>query len=75
MPAPPPPDFAITGGKTSTTVPFDLINNHIYVQAQLNGKGPFRVLCDTGGANIVTPHGRQGVGSEIGGGAPGTGRW
>ncbi len=55
MPPPPAPDFAIAGGKTSTTVPFELINNHIYVQVKLNGKGPFRMLCDTGGANIVTP--------------------
>ena len=55
MPAPPPPDFAIAGGETSTTVPFELLNNHIYLQVKLNGKGPFRVLCDTGGANIVTP--------------------
>jgi hypothetical protein len=30
-PAPPPPDFAIAGG-TSTSVPFELLNNHIYVQ-------------------------------------------
>lgn len=55
MPAPPPPDFAIADGKTSTTVPFELINNHIYLLVKLDGKGPFRVLCDTGGANIVTP--------------------
>ena len=55
MPAPPPPDFTIAGSKTSTTVPFKLINNHIYLDVKLNGKGPFRVLCDTGGANIVTP--------------------
>lgn len=55
VPAPPPPDFAIAGGKTSTTVPFNLINNHIYVQVKLNGKGPYRLLCDTGGANIISP--------------------
>ena len=55
LPAPPPPDFAIADGKTSTTVPFDLINNHIYIGVKLNGKGPYHVLCDTGGANIVTP--------------------
>ncbi|MBI3662207.1 MAG: aspartyl protease family protein [Acidobacteria bacterium] len=55
MPPPPAPDFTIAGGKTSTTVPFELLNNHIYVRVQLNGKGPFRMLCDTGGANIVTP--------------------
>ncbi|MFL5299881.1 MAG: aspartyl protease family protein [Anaeromyxobacteraceae bacterium] len=55
MPAPPPPDFAFSGGKTSTTVPFQLVNNHIYLDVTLNGQGPFRLLCDTGGANIVTP--------------------
>ena len=55
MPPPPPPDFAFEGGKTSTSVPFELLNNHLYVQVKLNGKGPFRVLCDTGGANIITP--------------------
>jgi hypothetical protein len=55
LPAPPPPDFALAGGKTSTTVPFELLNNHIYVEVKLNGKGPYRLMCDTGGANIVTP--------------------
>jgi hypothetical protein len=60
-PAPPPPDFAITGG-SSTTIPFELLNNHIYVQVKINGRGPFRVLCDTGGANIVTPE----VAKELG---------
>jgi hypothetical protein len=53
-PAPPAADFTIAGG-TSTDLPFELLNNHIYVEVQLNGRGPFRVLCDTGGANIVTP--------------------
>ena len=55
MPRPPAPDFGLAGGKTSTTIPFQLINNHIYVDVKLNGKGPYRVLCDTGGENIVTP--------------------
>lgn len=47
-------DFAIAGGKTSETVPFRLLNNHIYVRVKLNGK-PLQVLFDTGGANILTP--------------------
>jgi hypothetical protein len=55
MPAPPPPDFTIAGNKTATSVPFELLNNHIYLQVKLNGQGPFRLLCDTGGANIVSP--------------------
>jgi len=55
IPPPPPPDFSIAGGKSFATVPFELINNHIYLDVRLNDKGPFRMLCDTGGANIVTP--------------------
>lgn len=55
MPAPPPPDFAMAGGKTSTAVPFELINGHIYLDVKLNGRGPYRLLCDTGGANVITP--------------------
>lgn len=46
-------DFAIAGGKTSTTVPFELINNHIYVDAQIDGR-PLKLLFDSGGANVVT---------------------
>ena len=55
IPAPPPPDFALTAGKSATTVPFELLNNHIYINAKLDGQGPFHLLCDTGGANIITP--------------------
>ena len=55
LPAPPPPDFAMAAGKTYTVVPFELLNNHIYLNVKLNGKGPYRLLCDTGGANVITP--------------------
>jgi hypothetical protein len=55
MPAPPSSDFSLAGGASSTSVPFELLNNHIYLDVKLGGKGPFRLLCDTGGANIVTP--------------------
>ena len=55
VPPPPASDFAIAGGKTSTTVPFELVNNHIYLDVKLNGHGPYRLLCDTGGANVITP--------------------
>lgn len=63
-PPPPPPDFAIAGGATSATVPFELVNNHIYVDVRLNGRGPFRLLCDTGGSNVVTPEVAKELGVE-----------
>jgi hypothetical protein len=62
MPAPPPPDFSFAAGKNATEIPFKLLNNHIYLEVRLNGKGPFLFLCDTGGANIVTPS----LASELG---------
>lgn len=37
------------------TVPFQLLNNHVIVDVQVNGRGPFPFLVDTGGHDIVTP--------------------
>ncbi|MFL6194275.1 MAG: aspartyl protease family protein, partial [Thermoanaerobaculia bacterium] len=54
-------DFAIAGGKTSETIPFRLLNNHIYIQVRIGGK-PFQFLFDTGGVNILTPEAAQRLG-------------
>jgi hypothetical protein len=54
-PGPPPRDFGLAAGQTSATVPFLIINGHIYVDVKLNGRGPYRLLLDSGGENIVTP--------------------
>lgn len=35
-------------------IPFELINNHIFVDAAINGK-PARLIVDTAGANMLTP--------------------
>lgn len=35
-------------------IPFELINNHIFVDATINGK-PARLIVDTAGANMLTP--------------------
>ena len=45
----------LEGGKSSITVPFRLLNNHIYVQAKVNGKGPYNFIVDTGGHNLISP--------------------
>jgi hypothetical protein len=55
VPGPPPPDFSFPEGAASIEVPFQLINNHLYVDILLNGEGRFKVICDTGGQNVVTP--------------------
>ncbi|MBV8726652.1 MAG: aspartyl protease family protein [Candidatus Eremiobacteraeota bacterium] len=47
-------DYTLNGAP-SVTVPFDLVENHVYVRAKLDGKGPYTFIFDTGGANIITP--------------------
>ncbi len=37
-----------------TSLPFDLVNNHIYVDGTIDGN-PARLLVDTGGVNLLTP--------------------
>lgn len=57
-----PTDFSIAGGKTSTTIPMMLGENHVYLDVMLNGKGPYHFIFDTGGSNVVDPA----VAKEIG---------
>jgi hypothetical protein len=47
-------DFSIAGG-TTTTVPIQIVNNHVYVSVMLNGRGPYTFVLDSGGDYIITP--------------------
>lgn len=73
MPAPPPVDFGIEGGKQATVIPFRLIGDHVYIQVKLNGQGPFTVFLDTGGVNIVSPALAKALGSKVEGTVQGGG--
>jgi predicted aspartyl protease len=69
-----PTGASIAGGAASTTVPFRLLNNHIYVQAKVNGKGPYTFIVDTGGHTLLSPHliaevGLKAVGQSVSSGA------
>lgn len=55
-PTTPPTGGTIDGNVASVTVPFRLLNNHIYVNVTVNGKGPFTYIVDTGGHNLIAPH-------------------
>jgi predicted aspartyl protease len=46
--------LSFAGGAHSTQLPFELINNHIYIRAQVDGQ-PVRMIVDTGGLNVLTP--------------------
>jgi len=53
----PPPPPANTAqwptGKSSVTVPFRLLNNHIYVEASINGSAPLPFVFDTGATDDI----------------------
>lgn len=55
-------------------VPFDLVNNHIYVDGDVDGK-PVRFMVDTGGVNLLTPAAAQRLGlnseGKLGASGPG----
>ncbi|THD63438.1 aspartyl protease family protein [Phenylobacterium sp.] len=55
MPSAPPTGASIAGSAASATAPFRLLNNHIYVQASVNGKGPYTFIVDTGGHTLLSP--------------------
>jgi predicted aspartyl protease len=44
----------INDASGTTSVPFDLVNHHIYVDGAVDGK-PVRLMFDTGASNLLTP--------------------
>lgn len=68
-----PADFSILNGKTSTTVPITLTENHVYLDVMLNGKGPYHFVFDTGGANVIDPAVAEEIGAAGQGSAQGSG--
>lgn len=61
-------DASIAGGAGETTFPFQLVNNHIYADVKINGKGPYVFIFDTGGLNLVTPNLAKQLGLDVQGG-------
>ncbi|MFY9665835.1 MAG: aspartyl protease family protein [Candidatus Cybelea sp.] len=68
-----PTDFSIRDGKTSTTIPIAIGENHVYLDVTLNGKGPYRFIFDTGGANVIDPAVAKEIGAFGSGSAQGSG--
>jgi hypothetical protein len=71
-PTAPPTGATIDGA--SVTVPFRLLNNHIYLQATVDGKGPYTFILDTGGHTLLSPKiikeaGLKAAGAAVGSGA------
>jgi predicted aspartyl protease len=47
------PAFSMAGGKTSSTLPFEMIDNRVFVDVRLNGRGPFHFIFDTGAGGFT----------------------
>jgi len=74
--APPPPPMNSAqwpAGKDSVTLPFLLLNNHIYVEASVNGAPPQLFVFDTGATNMFDNSAAKGLGIQIEGALPGGG--
>lgn len=58
-------DFSFVGGGNRATIPFKLINNHIYISTKVDGHS-LQFMVDTGAANILLPHAakRAGIKSQ-----------
>lgn len=59
----------LVDGAVTDTVPFRLLNNHVYVEATVNGKGPYTFIVDTGGHTLLSPRVIKEVGLKSAGDA------
>jgi PDZ domain len=53
-PPPAPPELAFPTGRPAVDVSFETYSGHVFVRVMLDGRGPFRMLFDSGGANVLT---------------------
>jgi len=44
---------AITSDKSSFTLPFETVDNRVFIEVRLNGQGPFHFILDTGAGGLV----------------------
>jgi hypothetical protein len=49
-----PAEVTFPAGRASVEVPFEALSGHLFLQVMLDGRGPFRMLFDAGGANVLT---------------------
>jgi hypothetical protein len=63
-------DFSIANETHETTVPFRLLNNHVFADVKVNGRGPFSFIIDTGGHDILFPATAAVLGLKVEGAAP-----
>jgi hypothetical protein len=61
-----PNNLTFAGGRSSFTVPFELVDNRIFVAVTLEGKGPFKFILDTGGYGGISVETAKRIGAKLG---------
>ena len=46
-------DSSVPSGKSSFSLPFGLVDNRVFIDVKLNGRGPFRFILDTGAGGAL----------------------
>ena len=59
-------NLTFTGGRDSFTVPFELVDNRIFVEVWLEGQVPFKFILDTGGDGILSNEAAARIGAKRG---------
>jgi PDZ domain/Aspartyl protease len=73
QPTRPAADYTFAIGKARVEIPFKVYNGHIYLPVKIDGKGPFLMLFDSGGANILQPSVAKQLGLKVEGALGGSG--
>ncbi|MGH8202711.1 MAG: aspartyl protease family protein [Steroidobacteraceae bacterium] len=73
LPRTPLSGVTLADGATSISVPFRLLNDHIYVAGRVNGRGPYTFIVDTGGHTLLSPKVIAETGLHATGNAPESG--
>jgi PDZ domain/Aspartyl protease len=73
QPGKPAADYVFPAGQASVELPFKVYNGHIYLPVKIDGKGPFLMLFDSGGANILQPATAKRLGLKVEGALGGGG--
>jgi hypothetical protein len=61
-----PSNLSFLDGKTSFSVPFELVDNRIFVDVWLDGHGPFKFILDTGGYGGFSKETAEKIGAKRG---------
>jgi Aspartyl protease/PDZ domain len=59
-------NLSFDAGKSSFTLPFEIVDNRIFVGVMLEGKGPFRFILDTGAGSAVSVETARAIGAKLG---------